>query len=302
MLDELLGRFHAHDRLALARLLSLAARGEHVDAIEATNLTRKDDTLVVAVTGNAGVGKSTLVGKLAEFLRGQDKTVAVLACDPQSPVTGGALLGDRIRMPSRPDDPGLYIRSLAAESGHQALAEHLDLMIRLLADFGFDVIVLETVGAGQGDTAVRQLADVVVLLMQPESGDELQWEKAGLLEVADIVVVHKADLAGAERMESQVKELLSLPGSRDIAVLRVSSSKQQGLTELWGAIQACPRHAPAEAQNARALLRRAQHLLSERFRERLPTLGPVVERWQRHEIDDEQAAEELLQSLSVERR
>lgn len=302
MLEELLGRFHAHDRLALARLLSLAARGEHLDALAAAELTRKDETLVVAVTGNAGVGKSTLVGKLAEFLRGQNKTVAVLACDPQSPVTGGALLGDRVRMPSRPDDPGLYIRSLAAESGNQALAEHLDLMIRLLSEFGFDVVVLETVGAGQGDTAVRELADVVVLLMQPESGDELQWEKAGLLEVADVVVIHKADLPGAERMESQVRELLSLPGSRDIAVVRVSSSKQQGLAELWKAIQACPRHEPGEAQNARALLRRAHDLLSERFRERLPSLGPVVARWQRHEIDDEQAAEELLLSLSVERQ
>ena len=192
MLDDLLARLVKRDRLALARLLTLVARSEQLEAIGAAVGPKPESIFVAAVTGNTGVGKSTLVGKLAEHLRSQGKTVAVLACDPQSPLTGGALLGDRVRMPSRPDDLGLYIRSLAAASGHQALAEHVDLMIRLLAAFGFDVVLLETVGAGQTDTAVRDLADVLVLLVQPESGDELQWEKAGLLEVADVVVIHKA--------------------------------------------------------------------------------------------------------------
>jgi len=220
-----------------------------------------------------------------------------LACDPQSPLTGGALLGDRVRMPSRPDDSGLYIRSLAAASGQQAVAEHVDLMIRLLAQFGFDVILLETVGAGQGDTAVRELADVVVLLVQPETGDELQWEKAGLLEVADVVVVHKADLAGAERMEAQVRELLSLPGCREIAVLRVSSAARQGLAELWSAIDASPRRRSVMASDAQLLLRRAQQVLVERFQDRALNVGPVVDRWRRHELDETQAADELLQVL-----
>ncbi len=303
MLDELVGRFRDGDRLALARLLTLVARGEQLDAIRAAlefaGGLEPDDRgpLIVALTGNAGVGKSTLVGKLAEYLRGKAKTVAVLACDPQSPLTGGALLGYRVRMPSRPDDSGLYIRSLAAASGQQAVAEHVDLMIRLLAQFGFNVILLETVGAGQGDTAVRELADVVVLLVQPETGDELQWEKAGLLEVADVVVVHKADLAGAERMEAQVKELLSLPGCREIAVLQVSSAAQRGLAELWSAIAASPRRRSAMASDAQLLLRRAQQVLVERFRDRALNVGPVVDRWRRHELDETQAADELLQVL-----
>ena len=247
MLDELLGRLFDHDRLALARVLTLIARGEQLDVLGAALAPTSQSTLVVAITGSAGVGKSTLVGRLAELLRERGKTVAVLACDPQSPLTGGALLGDRVRMPSRPEDLGLFIRSLAAASGHQALAEHLDLMTRALAGFGFDVILLETVGAGQGDTAVHELADVLVLLVQPESGDELQWEKAGLLEVADIVVVHKSDLAGAERTQAQVKELLSLPGCREIPVLGVSSAKRTGLDELWKAITACPRRRAARS-------------------------------------------------------
>src|SRR5260370_6077623 len=110
------------------------------------------DSRVVAVTGSGGVGKSTLIGKLIEHIREQGQSVAVLACDPQSPLSGGALLGDRFRMPSRPDDDGVFIRSLAAAGGHGALAEHLPSLIRLLEAFGFDVVLIETVGAGQGGT------------------------------------------------------------------------------------------------------------------------------------------------------
>jgi LAO/AO transport system ATPase len=297
MLDDLLARLRAKDRLALARVLTLIARSEQLAAIRAAVGPKPDAVPVVAFTGNAGVGKSTLVGKLAELLRSQGKSVAVLACDPQSPLTGGALLGDRVRMPSRPDDAGLYIRSLAAASGHQAVAEHVDLMIRVLAQFGFEVILLETVGAGQGDTAVRQLADVVVVLVQPESGDELQWEKAGLLEIADVVAVHKADLPGAERMEAQVKELLSLPGCREIAVLRVSSAKGQGLDELWSAIERSPRRNGALEPATQFLLRRAQQVLAERLQDRATRVGGVVDRWKRRELDEAQAADELLQVL-----
>ena len=133
---------------------------------------------------------------------------------------GARLLGDRFRMPSRPDDDGVFIRSLAAAGGRGALADHLDALTRLLEAFGFDVGLIETVGAGQGDTAVRELADVVVLLVQPETGDELQWEKAGLLEVADVVVVHKADLPGADRVEAQVISTLSLSSGHVPPVLR----------------------------------------------------------------------------------
>jgi len=298
MLDDLVARFRNHDRLALARLLTLVARGEQLEAISAAVEPRSSHTPVVAITGNAGVGKSTLVGKLAEHLRAQGTSVAVLACDPQSSLTGGALLGDRVRMPSRPDDAGLYIRSLAAISGNQAVAEHVELMIRLLSAFGFDAILLETVGAGQGDTAVRELADVVVLLVQPETGDELQWEKAGLLEVSDIIVIHKADLAGAERLESQVKELLSLPGCREVAVMRVSSAKNQGLAELWTRIAGLPRRNAAIASGAEQLLRRAQQLLADRLQSHPLQVRPLLDRWQRQELSEAQAADELLQLLT----
>ena len=230
--------FPHRDRRALSRLLTRAARGERVEDDRTTTVQARGQTRVVAVTGSGGVGKSTLIGKLIEVIRKVERSVAVLACDPQSPLTGGALLGDRIRMPNRTDDDAVFIRSLATPGGQSGIAANVDLMIGLFERHGFDTVIVETVGAGQGDTAIRELADVVVVLVQPETGDELQWEKAGQLEIADVVVVHKADLASAERTLSQLRELLNLPGCRPVPVVSVSSSKGLGVEELWAAVDA----------------------------------------------------------------
>jgi len=253
-LNTLLTGIRQGDRLALARALTRVANGERLPESEVPGGLRRSarQVRVIAFTGSAGVGKSTLIGKLINHLRGKDLRVAVLACDPQSPLTGGALLGDRFRMPSRPDDDGVFIRSLAAVSGRGAIAEHLPTMVRFLQAFGergvstpcsanqgvdtprspFDVILIETVGAGQGDTAVHDLADVVVLLVQPETGDDLQWEKAGVLEIADVIVVHKADLPGAEQTAAQLRESCQLSAAGAIPVLLVSSKTGAGALEL----------------------------------------------------------------------
>jgi methylmalonyl-CoA mutase cobalamin-binding domain/chain len=165
-------RFRQGDRRGLSRLLTQAARGE----VFPTNCGDKDEvaaidvcgqTRVIAITGGGGVGKSTLIGKLIEVIRRAGRSVGVLACDPQSPLTGGALLGDRIRMPNRPDDDAVFIRSLATPSGQSGVAANVDLMIGLFGRFGFDNVIVETVGAGQGDTAIRDVADVVIVLVQP---------------------------------------------------------------------------------------------------------------------------------------
>jgi LAO/AO transport system ATPase len=298
MLDALLPRFHARDRLALSRLVSLVARGEQVEAILAGVGPPARPARVVALTGSGGVGKSTLTGKLIEEVRRADQIVAVLACDPQSPVSGGALLGDRFRMAAQPDD-GVFIRSLAAAGGHGALAEHLGALVRLLEAFGFDVVLLETVGAGQGDTAVRALVDVLVLLLQPETGDDLQWEKAGLLEVADVVVIHKADLPGAERVEAQVLSTLSLSSAPPPKVLRVSGRTGAGVAELWQAIMALPlRRGNRQGGD---LLRLAQEALAARFHaaeERGEArLEELAQRYQRGEVSATEVGSALLRLL-----
>lgn len=287
MLESLVDRCRRRDRLALARLLTLVSRGEHLQEILGQVEAAQKACKVVAFTGSGGVGKSTLLGKSIEFLRRQGKTVAVLACDPQSPLSGGALLGDRFRMPSAPDD-GVFIRSLATPSGSGTVARHLHVMLRVLDAYGFDLILIETVGAGQGDTAVRDLADAVVLLLQPETGDELQWEKAGLLEVADVVVIHKADLPGAERAEAQVRSSLG----EAIPIVRVSSRSETGIVDLWKVIDGIPKRLRAGSADGQELLRRAQDLLATRFSDAAtePGLKSLLAEWQHSGTDNRQAA------------
>ena len=301
MLDDLLDRFRRRDRNALARLLSLVARGEQVDVILRGVGAPARPARVVALTGGGGVGKSTLAGRLVEQARAHGLTVAVLACDPQSPLTGGALLGDRFRMPPRPDDDGVFIRSLAAAGGRGAVAEHLGPLIRLCEAFGFDVALVETVGAGQGDTAVRDLVDVLVLLLQPETGDDLQWEKAGLLEVADVVVIQKADLPGAERVEAQVLAALALSAGRTPPVLRVSARTGAGVDMLWDAIASCPPRR-AERDAAANLLRLAKDALAVRFAAARAAgdgeFHRLLLRWDRGELDPAPAADALLRLLA----
>jgi LAO/AO transport system ATPase len=298
MLEALLERFRGGDRLALSRLLSLASQGECPDEISAALPTAAKSSRVVAITGSAGVGKSTLVGKLIELLRRHNQTVAVLACDPQSPLSGGALLGDRFRMPASPSDEGVFIRSLAVAPGYGAVANHLEVMLRLLEAFPFEVVLIETVGAGQGDTAVRDLADVVVWLLQPETGDDLQWEKAGALEVADVVAVHKSDLPLAESVESQVRSILALSAGEPPPVLRVSSKKGEGIEVLWTTIAACPLRRSPHYLCGRNLLHLAQESLATWFAaaqtQQAPEVKQLLARWHDGKLDESEAAETLL--------
>lgn len=262
MLNDLLSRFQQGDRRAMARLLSYLIRGQQVAEILSALEPSDHPCRIVAITGSAGVGKSTLIGKLLPVIRRHGKKVAVLACDPQSPLTGGALLGDRFRMQLPDPDNGILIRSIATPGEHGAIHPHLPEMMDLLRRYGFDIILIETVGAGQGDTSVRQWADALVLLLQPETGDDLQWEKAGVLEVADVIAIHKGDLPGAENVEAQVKAMLELSDRPAPPVLRVSSRTGDQIEALWKAIEAIP----AKALNvAPVLLRYAQDLLEERY-------------------------------------
>ncbi|MCX7700258.1 MAG: hypothetical protein N2039_05230 [Gemmataceae bacterium] len=276
------------DRRALARLISRAARGQEIDTIRQLGPPQKP-ARVIAITGSGGVGKSSLIGKLIEPLRQRGRTVAILACDPESPLTGGALLGDRFRMGAALDD-GVYIRSLAACSGRQAIADHLDAVIRLCEEYGFDWIIVETVGAGQGDTAVRAWADLVVLLLQPETGDELQWEKAGVLEVADLIVIHKADLPGADRAAQQVRAALELAGGTIVPVILVSSRTGKGIAELLDALESLPSKS-RRGDDVHAFLNEAQQELHRRLRD--PAATSLLALWRSGRIDIHEALRRL---------
>jgi LAO/AO transport system ATPase len=311
MIAALLDRLRHGDRNALARLISHAARGEYLAEILAALVPPLSEprppgsgpptraARVVAFTGSGGVGKSSLIGKLIPVVREEGRKVAVLACDPQSPLSGGALLGDRFRM-GNPLDEGVFIRSLAAVAGHGALADHLHVMIRLLETFGFDVILLETVGSGQGDVEVRNLADVVVLLLQPESGDDVQWEKAGILECADVIVIHKADLPSADQTAAQVCAALELSPQRSVPVLRVSTKANEGHVELWRAIQAMPLRR-RQTSAARLLYQLTDDWLKGRFRaaqeRRDAALMKLVNAWEHGDLAAPDAARALVSFL-----
>src|SRR5262249_50594079 len=175
-----------------------------------------------------------------------------------------------------------------------ALAEHLGPMVRAVEAFGFDVVLIETVGAGQGDTLAHDVADVLVLLLQPETGDDLQWEKAGLLEVADVIFIHKADLPGAEQVEAQVRAALALTEGKGVPALRGSAKTGQGLEELWAAVAAFPLRRHLRPDQDRDLLRSAQEALATRFATALAASDPgvtqLVSRWRAGAISQAEAA------------
>jgi methylmalonyl-CoA mutase len=231
-LDKLFELAQRQDRVAIARLLTAAQCEQFKDAI-GTWFTQDNPTQTplrrIAITGSPGVGKSSLIAELLRRLRERPSyRIAVLACDPQSPVTGGALLGDRLRMAEFIPSDNLFIRSLATPAGSQGISPHLDLMGKILGRAGFDLLIIETVGIGQGEIAVRSVADQVVLVLQPQTGDAVQWDKAGLWELADLIVVQKCDLTGADTMLTELQEHLSRADGSTPSIVGVSSHSTNG--------------------------------------------------------------------------
>lgn len=202
---ELVDRLRRGERRALARLITLVENDATAAAL-APLAADRGAALVIGITGYPGVGKSTVVDQVIAAYRRDGKRVAILAVDPSSAVTGGALLGDRIRMQRHVGDPGVYIRSMATRGGRGGLAPATKDVIAVLRAADFDVIVIETVGVGQIEAEIAGVADIVLVVVAPGFGDEVQAMKAGLLEIADAIVVNKADLAGAETALRAIKE------------------------------------------------------------------------------------------------
>ena len=211
------------DRKALSRAISRVEAGETLAATEPPTVP------VVGITGPPGAGKSTLISALITEMRRRGQTVAVLAVDPSSPLTGGALLGDRIRMQVHVDDPGVYVRSMATRGQLGGLSRAADDAVRLMQTAGFDWVLVETVGVGQSEVEVMNVADHVVLIVGPGWGDQIQADKAGVLEVADVVVVNKGDRPGVDEVK---KALIETAGARGASILVTTATTGEGVEEL----------------------------------------------------------------------
>jgi len=243
-IDELIESARNGSIRAAGRLLSLVEsprRNEVLDAVGPTAPPR-----IVGVTGPPGAGKSTTVGALVGAYRERDMRVAVLAVDPSSPYSGGALLGDRIRMAAHINDSDVLIRSVATRGHLGGLAASVPAAIRLLAALSYDQIVLETVGVGQSEIEIAAVADPTVVILNPGAGDAVQAAKAGLLEVADIVVVNKADREGADQT------VRDLRGETMAPILKLVAAQGEGIDKLVDAIEEHRRSDSPERRIARA--------------------------------------------------
>ncbi|MEA1903051.1 MAG: GTP-binding protein [Actinomycetota bacterium] len=210
------------DRKALSRAITLVESGEEAGALG-------EPGRIIGITGPPGVGKSTLISALISLFRKAGETVAVLAVDPSSPITGGAILGDRIRMQQHVDDDGVYIRSMAARGHLGGLAEAAAVAIRLMRHAGFDRLIVETVGVGQSEVEVMHIADPVVLVVGPSWGDQIQADKAGIVEIADVFVVNKGDRPGVEDVRRALTEAADARGAE---ILVTTATTGEGVDEL----------------------------------------------------------------------
>ena len=237
--EELLAAAHEGDRAALAQLLSLIERGgEPARAVGRQVVQPADAAYTVGITGAPGAGKSTLTNALLRVIRAGDQRVAVLAIDPSSPFTGGAILGDRVRMGDHALDEAVFVRSMATRGHLGGLAVAAPEAVRLLGAVGFDWVLVETVGVGQVEVEVAGQTDTTVVVVNPGWGDAVQAAKAGLMEIADVFVVNKADREGAGATQKELQRVLHLSDSGRMApVLLASATSGNGIPEVWEAVQ-----------------------------------------------------------------
>ncbi len=239
-LEELVAGVRAADRRALARAISLVEDGDPLAYPVVRELYPETGrAAIVGVTGPPGAGKSSLVGALVAHLRGLDRTVGVVSVDPSSPFTRGALLGDRIRLADHFLDPGVYIRSMGTRGHLGGLAEATLQAVLLLDAAQKDVVFVETVGAGQSEVEVTGIADSVLLVLMPGSGDSVQALKAGIMEIPDVIAINKMDHSGAKTMLNEVRSIVGLAEpERRPAIVLTEALRGENVAELWAALEA----------------------------------------------------------------
>ncbi|MBJ7338352.1 GTP-binding protein [Mycolicibacterium sp.] len=285
-IEELVAAARSGSTRAAGRLLSLV---ESTRRDEVLAVVGNDRVRVIGITGPPGAGKSTTIAVLVSAYRGQGKRVAVLAVDPSSPYSGGALLGDRIRMAAHINDSDVLIRSVATRGHLGGLAEGVPAAIHVLAALSYDVILIETVGVGQSEIEIAAVADPTVVVLNPGAGDAIQAAKAGLLEVADIVVINKADRDGADQTARD------LHAETDAPILKIVAARDEGIAELVEAIDVHLRTDSPERRVARA---RAQVLsLAQSALRAHPGLDGLAAAIAEGQLDVYTAATSLLEGV-----
>jgi LAO/AO transport system kinase len=300
------------DRRALARAISAIENGDRAAGPVLKALySRTHQVPVVGFTGPLGVGKSSLINLLVARLREQGRTVAIVAVDPSSPFSGGSVLGDRVRFERRAEDTGVFFRSMASRGAAGGVAAATLETARLLDAAGFDVVFVETVGSGQVDVAIREIASTSIVVLVPHLGDEVQTMKAGLFEIADVFCVNKTDLPGAELAKRDLADLVSLgPSARGWApaIVGTSTTAPSGIDELWSAVEAHERFLDTSGERSAGERSRLAAEIVGLVRDRVgrdltrqlgedPSLRQLLDRVVARTLDPRTAAEQLFRGL-----
>lgn len=289
------------DLRAIARAATeIENRGPQAEPLLKALFPHTGHALIAGITGPPGAGKSTLTSRLASALRAEEASVGIIAVDPSSPFSGGAILGDRIRMQQHHADPGVFIRSMATRGQLGGLARATFEIALLLDAAGRGMILIETVGVGQDEVDIARLADVTAVVLAPGMGDDVQTLKAGMMEIADVFVINKADLPGAQRLEQELKAMLSLaPRGREdeTPMVKTVATQGEGVSELLAALRACrlrKRRDPVALWQSRLLEMVKEKLVENLDHEELRNKARAVAM---RELDPLTAASALLQSL-----
>jgi len=302
------------DRRAVARAISMVEDGaDGLPELIAGLFTKTGRAYTVGLTGSPGVGKSSLAAELVKAARQRDLSVAVLAIDPTSPFTGGALLGDRLRMQSHATDPKVFIRSMATRGHLGGLALAAPEAVRVLDASGADLIVIETVGVGQAEVEVATAADTTLVVVAPGWGDAIQASKAGILEIADVFVVNKADREGAGEAVRDLEAMLHLGPELEWPppVVKTSAQSHEGTSDLWDAIDSHRKHLEStgrlEERRRRRLLGEVEDMVAVRLRDRIDArlqegdLEALADDLVSRRIDPYGAVDMLMEKLGEEK-